>query len=203
MRLRVAAASIALVASGLVGATFASAPAQALVVAPSKACYPVCTPALATSRKVVAPGYKMTFKATNFKGKTAVNLESSFDQASGTTSSSGAASLKIYAPADPGKYRVSAKASGQTASTTIYVPGFSAPVGCQVGRECTFTASPIEPGTTVKFAASGSSSNCETSQGGESVTCTVTFAPIRKNKLVSWKLTTGVVYGKGKVAVVR
>ena len=203
MRLRAAAASIALVASGLVGATFASAPAQALVVAPSKACYPVCTPALATSRKVVAPGYKMTFKATNFRAKSAVTLESSFEGASGTTSSTGAASLRIYAPADPGKYRVSAKASGQTASTTIYVPGFSAPVGCQVGRECTFTAFPIEPGTAVKFAASGSSSNCETSQGGERVTCTVTFAPIRKNKLVSWKLTTGVVYGKGKLSLVK
>lgn len=208
MKIRSAFAAGVLVAAGMAAVAVASAPAQAAVVAPSKACYPICTPALSATRKVVAPGYRLTYKMINFAPRANMTLTmqgTDIAPDTGVTSATGAITLHLVSPTTPGKYRVVASAAGQTAAIWIYVPRITAPASCRANINCTFDIDYIEPGTTLKFTSSGMDANtCYAN--GESAYCLVRYKALTgrtQSKQQSYRVVTGFVGTSGKVTLLR
>ena len=206
MKIRSAFAAGVLVASGMAAIAVAAAPAQAAVVAPSKACYPICTPALSATRKVVAPGYRLTYKMINFAPRANMTLSmAGVAPDTGVTSATGAITLHLVSPTTPGKYKVTATASGQSVSIYIYVPSITPPSSCRALINCTFDIDYIEPGTTVKFTSSGVDAvTCTPS--GESSSCAVRYKALTgrtTSKQQSYRVVTGFVGTSGKVTLLR
>lgn len=212
MKLRAILASAALIAAGTVAAVSAAIPAQAVVSAAAGACYPGCTPAIGTNRTVVAPGYKLTVKGTNFRPSTktvkipltvtmypAGQPNNVLSSAVVNTSPIGAGTVNLFAPTQRGKYTVRGHASGQTdVSVSIWVPRVTPPATCKRNTTCTWSISFIEPDTKVTLvAAGGADIDCSTDD--ESATCTATFAKAKNN--VSWRVVTGQVSHSGKINV--
>lgn len=206
MKIRSAFAAGVLVAAGMAAVAAASAPAQAAVVAPSKACYPICTPTLSATRTVVAPGYRLTFKMTNFRPKSDMSLSiPGVAPDTGVTSATGAITLHLLSPTTPGKYRVTATAAGQSVSIWIYVPRITPPAFCKAMVNCRFDIDYIEPGTTVKFMSSGVDANtCYAN--GESPYCLVRYKALTgrtQTKQQYYRVVTGFIGSSGKVTLMR
>jgi len=186
---------------GVALSSVVAAPAvQAAVTPPAAACYPLCTPTLSTTTKVVGTGSKVTFILNQYRPGDEVKIVAGTTVATAVIDANGQAKATVVMPKKVGVYTVSATSQslpGSTAKVNVYIPAVKAPAKCVKKKACVFSFGVAEPKTKVTLLAKGAKVVCKEVTG--KYTCTATYAAA--NAKAAWTLTAGAFKAIGTLKV--